>query len=447
MSAPRLSRRTVLRGLGGALIALPALEAFTARAGPTTQPRRFVTIYHPNGVFTPNWFPTAGASETDFTLGAIHAALQPWKAHGLWLSGVDLGVAVTGPGEQHQRGLGGLLTGASLLAGNFVGNDGSRAGFADGQSLDQALVGLIGQNTPIASLQLGVHCVERDVSGVLSYAGSNQPLLPENDPAKTFARLFSNMQGGTDGGVDELALVRARRASVLDTVAGQLGALQKKVSAADRQRLDAHLTRLRSLEQRLTNLPPGTCGAPTPPAADLQPEALEAIPEVARLQLEMVAIAFQCDLTRVATFCFSDAKNHISMPHLNINSDIHNLTHLSDATADRAQVGTRDAWQAGQIATFLSALESATQTDGSTLLDHSLLFWGSDVSRGNVHAHDNMPFFLAGHGAGFRMGRYLQVSPSRNHNDLLLAILQAFGGTATSFGYPAFCAGPLPGLS
>ncbi len=440
----RFSRRELLRGAGGVVLGLPVLEALVARrakADPAAPPKRFIGVYHPNGVFTPQWFPTNVQSETSFTLGPIHQPLAAWQSALLLTSGVDMTVAISGPGEQHQRGIGAFLTGAKLDTGSFVGNDGSKAGYALGPSIDQSLVSLIGQGTRIPSLQLGVHALLPNVAGVVSYKDANQPLLPQNNPHLTFQTLF--MDSGTP--VTELDKIRARRKSVLDSVQVQLGALKKSVSSADRRKLDQHLTLIRDLETRLTSLPPGTCASPTDPGSVAYDTEAQ-IPVVAQLNLDLLLLAFRCDLTRVATMMFSDALNHIAMPHLNISSDIHNLTHYSDGDPARAQVGTRDTWQATVIAKVLTELTSMTEADGSTALDHTLLFWGSDVSRGNVHAHDDMPFLLAGHGAGFRMGRFVKWT-SQYHNDLLVSILNGFGANLTTYGAPDYCRGPLANLT
>jgi hypothetical protein len=170
-----------------------------------------------------------------------------------------------------------------------------------------------------------------------------------------------------------------------------------------------------------------------------------AMPQVAKLHIDLVLAAFACDLTRVATFCFSDAKNHIALPFLGITGDVHNISHLSDGDAERRKLGTRDAWQAQQLASILDGLQKTPDGTG-TLLDSTLVFWGTDVSRGNVHSHDDMPFVLAGHGAGFRMGRSVRWA-GRPHNDLLLSIFKAYGGDATTFGDPDFCTGPLDNLT
>lgn len=437
----KLSRRQVLRGVGGIAVALPFLEALAPRTAFAQQApqRRFIGVYHPNGVFTPQWFPTG--DEANFTLGPIHQALAPWKSKLLFTSGLDMSVAVSGPGEQHQRGIGAFLTGAKLDMGTFVGNDGSRAGYALGPSIDQTLVGLIGQGTRIPSLQLGVHALLPNVAGVVSYRDAKQPLLPQNDPRVTFRTLFMDSGAPTT----ELDKLRLRRRSVLDAVQAQLATLKKSVSKADQAKLDQHLTLVRELENRLTALPPGTCAQPTDPGdLDFQREA--EIPNVARLQLDLLTLAFRCDLTRVATVMFSDAMNHITMPHLGISADIHNLTHYSDGDPERAKVGTRDTWQAGVLANLLQELDNIQEADGSKALDHTLLLWGSDVSRGNTHAHDNMPFMLAGGGAGFRMGRFVKWT-SQFHNDLLVSILNGYGGNYTTYGAAEFCRGPLSNLT
>lgn len=437
----RLTRRQVLRGAGGIAVALPFLEALAPKRA-LAQPaavRRFIGLYHPNGVYTPQWFPTG--DETTFTLGPIHQALLPWKSRLLFTSGIDMSVAVSGPGEQHQRGIGAFLTGAKLDMGSFVGNDGSRAGYALGPSVDQTLVGLIGQGSRIPSLQLGVHALLPNVAGVVSYRDAKQPLLPQNDPRITFRTLF--MDAGAPA--TEMDRLRVRRRSVLDAVHGQLIALKKSVSKSDQARLDQHATLVREMETRLTALPPGTCQQPTDPGTvDFQREA--EIPNVTRLQLDLLTLAFRCDLTRVATVMFSDAMNHITMPHLGIAADIHNLTHYSDADPERAKVGTRDTWQAGVLANLLQELDNIQDADGAKALEQTLILWGSDVSRGNVHSHDDMPFMLAGGGAGFRMGRFVKWT-GQYHNDLLVSILNGFGGSYTTYGAPEFCRGPLSNLT
>ena len=431
----KLTRRSLLRGAGGLAFALPWLEALAQ----TPPPLRFIALYHPNGVHTDQWAPAVAGN--DFTLGAGQTALAPYKQDLLYLQGLDLKCAVTGVGEQHQRGLGGLLTGRPIQAGSFVGNDGTSAGWASGISLDQELVKVVGQGSRLGSLQLGIKVGERDVSGALSYSGSAAPLLPQSDPRQVFAQLFD----ANPGPIAQLETLRRRRASVLDAVRDQFASLQQRVSARDRLQLDAHLQRVRDLETRLTALPPSeACRTGIqPPVTAWQTEA--AIPDVSKLQLDLLVFALSCDLTRVASAMYSDAKNHIALPFLQIAGDVHNISHLSDADPQRLQLAKRDGWQAEQLAYLLKSLKETAEA-GGTLLDRTLVLWGSEVSKGNTHSHTDMPFLLAGHAAGWKMGRVINFG-SRPHNDLLLSVLQGFGGKQTTFGDPAFFTAPLAGLN
>ncbi len=431
----KLSRRSLFRAMGGVAFATPWLESLAQ----TPPPRRFISLYHPNGVHSSAWAPTVVGA--DFTFGSSQGSLAPYKADLLYLQGLDMKCALTGAGEQHQRGLGGLLTGRKIEAGSFTGNDGTTAGWSSGISLDQELVKVVGEGSRVASLQLGVNAGERDVSGCLSYSGKALPLLPQNDPRATFARLFDINPLPDDKGEP----LRKRRTSVLDAVREQFGLLSGRVSAADRVALDLHLDRVRQLELRLTALPlPVLCRSATqPPELAFESEAL--MPQVAKLQLDLLVLALSCDLTRVATMMFSDAKNHIALPFLNISSDVHNISHMSNLDMQREDLARRDGWQAEQLAYLLGKLKATTEGAGN-LLDSSIIFWGSEVAEGNIHSHDNMPFLVAGHAAKWKMGRVLKFG-GRAHNDLLLSMLQGLGGAQTAFGDSAFSIGPLPGLT
>jgi len=432
----KLTRRSLLRAAGGLAFATPWLESVAQ----TVPPRRFITLYHPNGVHTSQWAPVVTGA--DFTFGASQSPLAPFKSDLMYLQGLELKCALSGAGEQHQRGLSGLLTGRKIEAGTFTGNDGTTAGWASGISLDQELVKVLGEGARVASLQLGVNAGERDVSGCVSYAGAATPLLPQNDPRQTFARLFDINPRPNDQGEP----LRRRRTSVLDAVREQFALLKGRVSATDRVQLDTHLERVRQLELRLTALPlPVQCQSATQPPQTLW-STEKAMPEVAKLQLDLLVLALACDLTRVATVMFSDAKNHIALPFLNVFGDVHNLSHLSNTDPQREDLAKRDRWQAEQLAYLLGKLKATVEGSGN-LLDSSLVFWGSEVSEGNLHSHSDMPFLVAGHAAKWKMGRVVKFDVARPHNDLLLSMLQGLGGTQAGFGDPAFLTGALPGLT
>jgi hypothetical protein len=458
----RLNRRDFLRGTGGVAVALPFLTSLRSKRAHAQGefPTRFCVFVHPNGVIPSTWFPTAGSSPTDFSLNTSMAPLEPFKDKLVVTQGINMPSLATGPGEPHQKGMGGLLTGWPLLepgpdSGAFVGGDGSVAGWGSGISLDQRLAQSIGLTTKIASLQLGVRATTAEVRSRFSYLGPAMPLPPINDPTVTFDQVFGDFSTEEN----TLALLQAQRRSVLDTVAGQFNLVKGRVSPQERLKLEAHQDMVRSIERRLTGevLDGDHCLMPlAPPAVDWDNE--ENMPLVTQLQLDMLAMAFVCDVTRVATFQFSNAQNHIRFPWIDIKpedpeiftpslGDGHSLSHAGPSNEAAAFERTlRATWFMQQMAYFLDRLDSIPEGDG-TVLDNTLVLWMNELAVGNTHSHNNMPFLMAGGASGaIHTGRYLQFANGASHNQLLLAILQAFGVDEMSFGDPEHCPGPLDGL-
>ncbi len=438
-----LTRRHFLRAAGGAAVAVPLLSSLRAGAAAESFPKRLVLMYTPNGVISDAWWPTNVTAETAFDLNEIHTPLAAFKDRLLFLAGVDLTITNTGPGGLHQKGIGGLFTGQQLQSGDlFVDGCGQRAGWANGISVDQQVAQRLAVGTPITSLELGVRATENDVQGRIAYASAGAPLPPMNDPSDVFQRLFSGF-GQTS---DDLAELRARRRSVLDTVQAQFKLLSDRVGIEDRHKLEAHLSLVRDLEGRLAITGNGSqaCVAPAVPAA-LDEASEDDMPEIAALHLDMLATAFACDLTRVASFQISTSLNHIRYPWLNSLGEGHALSHegSSDVSA-RAELVARQTWHSQMLANFLKRLGQIPEGSG-TVLDNTLVVWGNEVSEGNTHSHQNMPFLLAGGGWYFRTGRSLQYQ-SAPHNDLLVSVLNAMGDDATSFGQADTCRGPLPNL-
>ncbi|HET9954046.1 MAG TPA: DUF1552 domain-containing protein [Polyangiaceae bacterium] len=439
----RLNRRQLLRGLGGLTLGLPLLRSVQAKAEVPSPPKRLVLMFAPNGVIPDAWWPQNARSETDFDLAACHQPLSPFKNRLTLFSGVDLRVAAEGPGGLHQRGIGGLFTGQQLQTGTaFVDGCGQTSGWADGMSVDQAVAQQIGKDTLLTSLELGLHATDNDVQGRISYAGPGQPLPPLNNPFDVYNRLFSMLGGGGDA-VDAL---RANRRSVLDAVSAQFGALSQQVSKEDQQKLDLHLTLVRDVERRLTDLGGGACSAPTPPPS-LDPTLVENMPQIADLELDLLAIALACDLTRVASFAISSSLNRIGYPWLGSTSEGHTLSHagVSDESA-KQQLVRRHTWHAERLAYLLTRLASYQEPDGTSVLDNTLVLWGSEVSLGYTHSHQNMPFLMVGGGWHFRTGRYLTYQ-NAPHSNLLVSVMNAMGVPVTTFGRPELCTGPLSNLT
>lgn len=441
----RVNRRQILLGLGGAVtFGLPFLRSLRAQAEEPKPPKRLVLMYTPNGVIPDGWWPTNATSETAFDLGQVHQPLAPFRERLTLLAGVNLTVTSAGPGGLHQRGIGGLFTGCELQAGTaFVDGCGQTSGWADGISVDQEVAKAIGQTTLLPSLELGVRALDNDVQGRISYAGPGKPLPPINNPLDAFNRLFS-MLGSSTSAIDAL---RVSRRSVLDTVQSQFLTLAPQLSGEDRNTLNAHLELVRDVERRLTGAGnQAACSVPSRPAA-LDPASEADMPLIADLELDMLAAAFACDLTRVASFQISTSLNRIRYPWLGSGGEGHSLSHAGPSDTDaHAQLIARQTWHSGRLAYLLSRLAGIQEADGSSVLDNTLVLWGNEVALGYTHSHENMPFLMAGGGWHFRTGRYVTYS-NASHNDLLVSVLNAMGVPATTFGKRDVCTGPLSGLT
>lgn len=455
----RLSRRTFIRGLAGASVAMPLLtRASRAQDAGSEYPTRFIVFFHPNGVEAGAWFPVAGASPSEFTLNRCHAPLIPWKNHLVLTSGIDMAVTSIGYGEPHQRGMGAVLTGRENNSGTMVGGDGTTSGWNLGTSLDQVIASRIGTTTRFRSVELGVRADVASTTGEIRnrmiYGAPELALSPSNDPAAVFRRLFSD--GVTNQ--PELQSLTLQRRSVLDAAIGSLDDLARTAPAAERAKLEQHAALVRELEQRLTSQSVfgGTCGVPADPPL-LGVDSEDDMPAISRLQIDMLVMALACDLTRVGSLQYSNAMNHVRFPFLNFQNaagarvqslgDGHGLSHDqggSQYDVDEEWIA-RDTWYASEFAYLLERLASVPEGDG-TLLDHSVVLWVNELSHGATHSHINMPFVIAGGGSGqIRTGQFLQFT-NEPHNNMLLALLRAFGGDDATFGHPDFCTRVLPGL-
>ena len=316
--------------------------------------------------------------------------------------------------------------------------------WAGGPSVDQAAADVIGLKTPLRSLELGVQVQAARVWDRMSYRASAQPLPPELDPRAAFDRLFASV----DPDPTAAARRRARRRSILDGVLGEMKAMQPKVSGEDRARLDGHLTSLRELERRIdasaTEAP--SCARPSRPDPVIltDPTLFE---QIGRAQMDLLAMALACDLTRVASLQYSSSTSAVIFAWLGCTIEHHELSHQADSDLPaQKQLEKIHSWYAAQFAYLVGRLDSLAESSGS-LLDHSVVVWGNELGKGNTHSHTKVPFVLAGGAGGsLRTGRFVDCNGAA-HNDLLVSTLNAVGVPATTFGNPAYCSGPLPGLT
>jgi hypothetical protein len=433
----RIGRRRFLRAASGMAVALPLLPSLRAHGQAEAPPKRLVTMYTPNGQITNAWWPASGG-ETDFVLNEAHQPLADHRSRLTFVKGLELKTATGGPGGPHQRGMGTLYTGRQLQMGDFVDGCGSRAGWADGISIDQVVANTT--ETPYKSIELGVRATENDVQGRISYAGPGQPLPPMLEPLDFYERIFRDLVVPNDPNAPPVDPMIAERRSVLDSVRRQMSLLETKVSNDDKQKLRAHVELIRGIERRLSALAV-ECAKPEAPMK-LDPSSEVDMPLIAELEIDLLSIAFACDLSRVASFEISTGLNRTRYPWLDSLGEGHPLSHMGPSDTDaRAQLVARARWHSGLVARLYDRLAQLPE-EGGTAADNTLLVWCSEVSEGNTHSHVNMPFLLVGGGWHFQTGRYLDAAGG-SHTDLLVTILNAMGVEETTFGLPEHCTGPL----
>lgn len=434
-----LGRRTLLRGMaagGGVILGLPLFEAMldengTALADGNDLPMRFVSWFLGNGVRLQRFEPsTVGAgwqanpSEELAPLGAnllpyvnVCTGLQNWCP-----------VRVT-----HHEGMT-AFNGYTMteVSGLF-----SKAG---GPTIDQVIADRIAGPTAVKSIQIGVSKrVSIMDSGTtmhsLSHRSANEPLYPEFNPQKVYERLFSEFEPKPDD--------RALRLAVLDAVREDAKRLQGRLGSMDRARLEAHLTAVGELESKINTLPP-SCVLPSLPSETNQDVAgVEPVTSVNDAMSDLLAYAFECDVTRVASVFFIGGAAETTFTEIGQNVGHHYNTHDSSAQ-EAVHQGVVYAMQ--RFATFLEKLRQRVEPAGDNLLDTSIVLLGSDCSEGLTHSISRQPMLLAGHGRNKLAypGVHHQSTPyggtsgalaaAGNTSDVLYTCLKAFDPTATSVG-------------
>jgi hypothetical protein len=434
----------MLRGAGSVAIALPWLEIMEpvrrSEAAPATA-RRFLAVYQPGGSVLERWRPTG--TESSFTLSPILAPLEPVKNRIIVLDGIDMKSAV---GEQNQSGMVALLSGTPQIPPN--------TGYATGPSLDQVLATRIAGTRRFPSLYMAVRWGTGKSHGrlhpinALNFAddATFTPMAPRLDPQAIFTELFGSIGPG-DAAWDR---------SILDSVLSRYASLQARLGEPDRMRLDAHIQHLRELEQRLGTVvrcaPPmrvdttdydpasGLDSDDTGSIRDIATDTM--IPTVGRFMTDMLVMAMACDLTAVGTLQWSDSEAKHTFPWLGLSE--HHHYYMNDGGYHPAELELISTWYSEQHAYLIRSM-SEVDMGGHSLLDESIVFFGSNLQDPNLHTKTNMPFLLAGNGGGLRTGRYL-VHDHPSHNDLLSRLANFFGDMRTTFGDPSYCTAPLATL-
>jgi hypothetical protein len=433
-----LSRRTLLRG-AGTLLALPVLEAMLpstahAQASGVPAPRRLMTFFAPNGMYMPEWYPAAAGAS--YTLTPLLAPLAALKSDFSVLSGLG-----NKPSHSSVNVDIGHVASTSTLFTSVPAGDGP---VRNGISVDQVAASHLRQYTRFPSLELGTRGGTSDVlHNNISWTANNTPMPKEVRPDMLFDRLF----GGSDPNqsAQEAEARRRRQLSVIDFVREDATRLQGKLGQQDRRRMDEYLTSVRELEQRVQQPQGVQCAAGTRPVQSTD------VRQQVRLLLDMMVLAFQCDLTRVGSFMYGEAVDESSYNFLTVpdargvlvpvSQGHHTLSHdITPGSLSQKMYAAICKWEVEQFAYLLSKMKAVQEPDG-TLLDNSVVLFASGISDSNLHDTLNLPVLLAGKAGGkLRPGRhivyknYKDWTPGIPISRLFLSMLNAVGVNATSFG-------------
>ncbi len=424
-----IPRRTVLRGLGASL-ALPLLDgmvpAFAAiRNTPANPVRRLGVVYVPNGMMMEHWTPTTEGTGFDFP--TILQPLEPFRDHLQVLSGMH-GVASEGP---HARASTRFLTGVPSKP-----DDGSD--LQASISMDQIAGRVLGRETQLASLELALD--GRDFAGscddgfscaytnTIAWANEHTPLPMENNPRAVFERLFGDT-GSTDPVVRQARL--AKDASLLDSVTERASDLSRDLGARDRSKLTQYLDAVRDVERRIQM-------AETQSDRELpvveQPAGIPGtVGEHAALMFDLLALAYETDLTRVATFMMGREITGRTYAEIGVPDAHHPISHHQKDPEKLAKLTKINQYHVQLFSKFLERLRTTPDGDGS-LLDHSMIVYGAGMSDSNSHGSKNLPILLAGGDAG-RGGRHIRYQEDTPLANLHLSLLDKMGIPVETLGH------------
>jgi len=446
LTKKHLPRRTFLRGAGVAL-ALPFLDAMVpARAlgwqsAAAPAKTRFTGIFVPHGMAPGYWVPSTGGTGFEFPM--ILKPLEPFRdstvvMSGLWSKSAEPPPGVTGADH--------WVASAYLCAAKPKKTAG--ADILNGVTIDQVIARQIGQDTLLPSLQLAVedpganssNCGEGyscAYTNSISWPSPTRPLPMEINPQVVFQRLFGD--GSTQ---EERARRRREDESILDAISTKLGRFKRDVGAADRVRVDQYLDDVREIERRLQIAARASSAAP---AAETPYGVPESFDEHIKLQFDLLTLAFQADITRVSTLLYARDLTGRSYPESGTTISFHGGSHHAEDPKKIEEYAILNRYHVKMLAYFLERLQKTEDGDG-TLLDHSVVLYGSNMGNSNQHLHYDVPHVLAGGGSGaLKGGRHLAFAPKTvPTGNLLVSILELFGVREETIGDST---GRLPGLA
>ena len=433
MAVQRISRRAALRGMGVTL-ALPLLDIAepaqgAARLAASRDPVRLATLFHPNGVYPPNWDPEG--SGRDYKLSRILEPLAPVRNEVSVIS--NLGTGAKG----HVGATSSFLTGTPLhkKAAGRINTPNM------GTSLDQFVAERVGRRRGIPSLEVGTepprsggeNGLAISFASTVSWRSDNTKVDPEIEPQAVFDRLFGVSKRTRQQLADE--------ASIIDHVLEDATALRSQGSQSDRRKLDEFLSSVRDVEKRIErSLNPAEIGTEWKPVAEpelYRPEA--GVPatrdEHVRQMLDLIVLAFQTNTTRVATFMMAHGFSRQNFTFIDgVNGDHHSISHHKENPELTEPYTLVSRWYVSQLVYLVERMQSIRERDDRTLLDNTMILYGSALKNGNGHTTQNLPILLAGRGGGkLHPGRRIVLPEDTPITNLHLTLAQAMGIEADRF--------------
>ncbi|MEM6691182.1 MAG: DUF1552 domain-containing protein [Planctomycetota bacterium] len=444
-----LSRRTLLRGVGTA-ISLPFLQSMStsrllcAAERSSGPPMRMGFFYVPNGMHMPDWTPDGQGKK--FSLPPTTTRLEKHRDQINFLSNLALDSARAhgDGGGDHARSVAAFLTGAHPRKTNG-------ADIQNGISVDQVTAKYIGDQTRFSSLELGLEASAQAgncdsgyscaYASNMSWRGPTNPMAKEIDPGALFDRLFA---GQTTKETKRAKSVREKyRKSVLDFVLEDAQELRKILPAVDRRKLDEYLYSVRDVEKRIggaEKLRMSEDGVPDYPRPSGVPREFD---KHAELMMDMITLAYQTDSTRIISFMFTNAGSNRSYPQIGVSEGHHESSHHGKSAHKQELVAKINRYHIDRFAYLLDRMRATPEGQG-TLLDNCLLVYGSGISDGDRHNHNDLPILLAGGGSRIQTGRHLSYDKNTPLCNLYVWMMNEVGANADQFGDST---GRLPGLS
>ena len=427
-----LPRRTFLRGAFGTLVAMPFMDAMIpALSAQASRPFRFGAIYIPNGIFPQQWHPDAAGSTFDFK--PIMQPLEPFRSHLVTISGMK---APDGNPE-----MGGVHMGASAAWLNGTGPDSGQANYfvvKSRKSIDQFIADKVAGDTPLQSLQVGTEDMGTSAGACdgypcvffnsISWRDDTSPLPVAVNPRVTFERMF-----GEAGSTGRRVAQMRRKQSLLDSVVEEAKRMRSSLGSADGAILDEYLTNIRDVEQMLDRMDARAANVPEGAVAPLGlPDNID---DHLTVTYDLMLLAFQADLSRVFTFMVGHEGSGRSYAHIGLPEPHHPISHHGDTPEGIAKYAKLTTYHVAKLSEFIGKLKE-TQDGDASLLDRSVIYFGSGMGNGNAHDRNNPPVLLLGGANGKLKGnRHIATENREPTANLLLSCAEMSNTEITQLGH------------